>query len=116
MDVPVENKVRISVRDLVEWVLRSGDIDNRRRGPAAEDAMLIGAEVHRRLQAAAGAEYAAEVPLQVSVSVEDDDLYAPGPAAVLEIEGRADGIITGGTEYEPSYTVDEIKGVYRDIT
>ncbi len=116
MDVPVENKVRISVRDLVEWVLRSGDIDNRRRGPAAEDAMLIGAEVHRRLQAAAGAAYAAEVPLQVSVSVEDDDPYAPGPAAVLEIEGRADGIITGGTEYEPSYTVDEIKGVYRDIT
>ena len=116
MGISEENKVRISVRDLVEWVLRSGDIDNRRRGPAVEDAMLIGAEVHRRLQAAAGAEYAAEVPLKVSVSVEDDDPYAPGPAAVLEIEGRADGIITGGTEYEPSYTIDEIKGVYRDIT
>ena len=116
MGISEENKVRISVRDLVEWVLRSGDIDNRRRGPAGEEAMLIGAEVHRRLQAAAGAEYAAEVPLKVSVSVEDDDPYAPGPAAILEIEGRADGIITGGTEYEPSYTIDEIKGVYRDIT
>ena len=115
MTIEEQNIVRISVRDLVEWVLRSGDIDNRRRGPAIPDAMLIGAEVHRRLQEMAGAEYASEVPLKVSVPVEDDDPYAPGPAATLEIEGRADGIITGGTEYEPSYTVDEIKGVYRDI-
>ena len=115
MGISEQNTVRISVRDLVEWVLRSGDIDNRRRGPAVEDAMLIGAEVHRRLQAAAGAEYAAEVPLKVSVPIEDDDPYAPGPEALLEIEGRADGIITGGTEYDPSYTIDEIKGVYRDI-
>ena len=115
MDHSSEQTVQISVRDLVEWVLRSGDIDNRRRGPSVSDAMLIGAEVHRRLQEAAGAEYAAEVPLKVTVPVPDDDPFAPGPAATLVIEGRADGIITGGTEYEPDYTIDEIKGVYRDV-
>ncbi|MBR3437386.1 MAG: ATP-dependent DNA helicase [Lachnospiraceae bacterium] len=115
MGLSEQNTVRISVRDLVEWVLRSGNIDNRRRGPSVSDAMLIGAEAHRLLQEAGGAEYASEVPLKISVPVEDDDPYAPGPAAFLEIEGRADGIITGGTEYDPSFTIDEIKGVYRDI-
>ena len=115
MDLTEQQTVRISVRDLVEWVLRSGDIDNRRRGPSVEDAMLIGAEVHRRLQAAQGADYEAEVPLRTTIPVPDDDPYAPGPAATLVIEGRADGIITGGTEYHPDYTVDEIKGVYRDV-
>ena len=37
-----ENKrsIRISVRNLVEFVLRSGDIDNRRSGNAQKDAML----------------------------------------------------------------------------
>ena len=115
MDFTEQQTVRISVRDLVEWVLRSGDIDNRRRTPASPDAMLIGAEVHRRLQEAAGVEYEAEVPLQVQVPVPDDDPFAPGPAATLIIEGRADGIITGGTEYHPNYTIDEIKGVYRDV-
>ena len=39
-----ENKrsIRISVRNLVEFVLRSGDIDNRRSGNAQKDAMLAG--------------------------------------------------------------------------
>ena len=32
--------IRISVRNLVEFVLRSGDIDNRRSGNAQKDAML----------------------------------------------------------------------------
>ena len=34
--------IRISVRNLVEFVLRSGDIDNRRSGNAQKDAMLAG--------------------------------------------------------------------------
>ena len=47
-----ENKrsIRISVRNLVEFVLRSGDIDNRRSGNAQKDAMLAGGRIHRKIQ------------------------------------------------------------------
>ena len=37
-----KKQVRISVRALVEFVLRSGDIDNRRSGAAQKDAMAAG--------------------------------------------------------------------------
>ena len=42
--------IRISVRNLVEFVLRSGDIDNRRSGNAQKDAMLAGGRIHRKIQ------------------------------------------------------------------
>ena len=35
-------QIRISVRNLVEFVLRSGDIDNRRTAGAQREAMLAG--------------------------------------------------------------------------
>ena len=44
MDKPV---VRISVRNLVEFILRSGDLDNR-RGSADKEAMLKGSRLHRK--------------------------------------------------------------------
>ena len=43
MEQPV---VRISVRSLVEFVLRSGDIDNR-IAAADKDAMQLGSKIHR---------------------------------------------------------------------
>ena len=47
-----ENKrsIRISVRNLVEFVLRSGDIDNRRSGNAQKEAKLDGGRIHRKIQ------------------------------------------------------------------
>ena len=42
--------VRISVRNLVEFILRSGDIDNR-AGGADKDAMLLGGKIHRKSSA-----------------------------------------------------------------
>ena len=57
--------LRISVRELVEFILRSGDLDNRTLG-SPEDAMLAGANMHRKLQAAAGDSYRAEVPLSLT--------------------------------------------------
>ena len=61
-----ENKrsIRISVRNLVEFVLRSGDIDNRRSGNAQKDAMLAGGRIHRKIQKRRGSGYRAEVPLK----------------------------------------------------
>ena len=42
--------VRISVRDLVEFVLREGDIDNRKIGMSDKDVMAMGGRLHRKIQ------------------------------------------------------------------
>ena len=55
--------IRISVRNLVEFILRSGDIDNRRQG-SPENAMQEGSRIHRMIQKRMGAEYQAEVFLR----------------------------------------------------
>ena len=56
-------EVRISVRNLVEFILRSGDIDDRRQG-SPENAMQEGSRIHRMIQRRMGAEYQAEVALK----------------------------------------------------
>ena len=45
-----EQTVRISVRNLVEFILREGDIDNRVSGGTDKDAMLRGGSIHRKIQ------------------------------------------------------------------
>lgn len=95
-------EVRISVRNLVEFLLRSGDIDNRRSG-AGENAMQEGSRIHRMLQKRMGSEYEAEVFLRYA--------YDAGPYQIV-VEGRADGIITDAAG---SVTIDEIKTTYKDI-
>ena len=47
-------KIKISVRNLVEFILRSGDIDNRGAGGMQADAMQRGSRIHRKLQKQAG--------------------------------------------------------------
>lgn len=80
-------KVKISVRTLVEFILRSGDIDNRYGGgPMEREAMQEGSRIHRKIQGRMGSNYRAEVPLSVEI---------PGDGYVLTVEGRADGIISG---------------------
>ena len=61
MDNPV---TRISVRNLVEFILQSGDLDNR-RGTIDKDAMLKGSRLHRKLQKQMGGDYRAEVALLI---------------------------------------------------
>ncbi|MBQ9605617.1 MAG: PD-(D/E)XK nuclease family protein, partial [Lachnospiraceae bacterium] len=96
--------VHISVRNLVEFILRSGDIDERRGQGGSVEAMLEGAKIHRAIQAAAGSDYSAEV------SVREDIPLAEG--LTLSIEGRADGVINN----KGYITIDEIKGMYLDVT
>ena len=85
---------RLPVRQLVEFLLRTGSIDNRFTG---FDRANEGARIHRKLQKAAGEGYAAEVFL----SGEREAAGIP-----FTIEGRADGIFTD----EAGVTViDEIK-------
>lgn len=94
-------EIRISVRRLVEFILRSGDIDNRHQG-APDNAMQEGGRIHRMIQRRMGPEYRAEVSLKYT---------HPTEKYTLVVEGRADGII----EKENEVTVDEIKGTYRDL-
>lgn len=98
MDNPV---TRISVRNLVEFILQSGDLDNR-RGTIDKDAMLKGSRLHRKLQKQMGGDYRAEVALRMNCSYEDLD---------IRLEGRADGIFT---EDEVVW-IDEIKGIYGNV-
>lgn len=98
----IMDTIKISVRGLVEFLLRSGDIDNRRGGMADREAMQLGSRIHRKIQSQMGAGYRAEVFLRAEFPQED---------FVLQIEGRADGIRELGGEV----LVDEIKGVYRNV-
>ncbi len=77
-------EVRISVRGLVEFILRSGDIDNR-KAASPENAMQEGGRIHRMIQRRMGPSYEAEVSLS--------HVYDAGEYEIV-VEGRADGIIT----------------------
>ncbi len=97
--------IRISVRNLVEFVCRSGDLDDRHGGMDSMTAMQEGSRMHRKIQRRMGSEYHGEFPLKYIVSYPDYD---------LGIEGRADGIIF--TDDSPQdVTIDEIKGMYLDV-
>ncbi len=95
-------EIRISVRNLVEFILRHGDIDNRHQG-VTENAMQEGSRIHRMIQKRMGADYQAEVSLRYTLPTENYDLV---------VEGRADGIIDKGSEC----IIDEIKGTYRELS
>ena len=95
-------EIRISVRELVEFILRQGDIDNRISGNATKQAMLLGGKTHRKIQKQMDSFYHAEVPLFVVHKCNGFE---------LKVEGRADGIIIK----DDGITVDEIKGVLKSI-
>lgn len=112
-------EIKLSVRGLVEFLLRGGDIDNRIHQGSA-DAMQEGSRIHRMIQKSMGPDYHPEVMLKYTERVGDYDIV---------IEGRADGIrdkymdlpkdeimqqsLLPMERYAP--LVDEIKGTYRDL-
>ena len=95
---------RVSVRNLVEFILRSGDLDNRQGSGPDKEAMAKGSRLHRKIQKAQKSGYQSEVSLSYIQEYPD---YS------LKIEGRADGIFT---DLDGRVTIDEIKGMYRDVT
>jgi len=72
--------IRISVRRLVEFLLRSGSIESGGTGLSREAAMLEGARIHRRLQKQAGESYHAEVPLRLDIPIPFNALPPELPA------------------------------------
>lgn len=94
--------IRISVRNLVEFILRSGDLDTRKGAFADREAMAKGSRIHRKIQRQMGASYQAEVSM--SHTTEFDEF-------VILVEGRADGVL----QTEEGVVIDEIKGVHRDL-
>lgn len=103
------HSVKISVRNLVEFILRSGDIVSSEGGLADPNAMQEGTRIHKKLQKRMGATYRAEVPLTITQTVRQDDVTLE-----MTVEGRADGIFP---EKDGSgMVIDEIKGVYRHLS
>ena len=118
--------LRTSVRKLVEFLLRSGNIDSQSSWHGGIETMQAGSEIHRTLQATGGKAYQAEVSLACSVFFPggsfsphaarleiSEDAVSNQKGFFLRIEGRADGIIDDGTH---PLVVDEIKGVSRDVS
>lgn len=89
----IKDIVKISVRELVEYVLKSGDITS---GFCSTSRLTDAMKAHQAIQKFSGEGYLFEVP--VSYSVNADDL-------VLEINGRIDGVIRDGD----TVIIDEIK-------
>ncbi len=94
--------MKISVRNLVEFLLREGNIDNRIAGLADKEAMQLGSKIHRKIQKQMGSNYRAEVPLKETI---------PFDGFSVVIEGRADGI----QETDGTLLIDEIKGTMGEL-
>ena len=92
--------VRISVRNLIEFVMRSGDIDNRFRDNAR---MIEGIRAHQQIQKKYGKNYKKEYSLKNTTSIGDVE---------FKVEGRADGVL----EQEDRFVIDEIKSTTRLLT
>lgn len=97
-----DGNVKISVRELVEFIYRSGDIDSGKGLAADSLAMQAGTRIHKKIQKSMGASYKAEVLCSTLFNRKNYSLL---------LEGRADGIIT----YDEEVIIDEIKGMYADV-
>lgn len=91
--------VNISVRELVEYVLRSGSIDSTFRGTSS---MQEGIKAHKKIQANQGENYTKEVTLKEELHYRD---------FIFKIEGRCDGLI----KELHGVTIDEIKSTARSL-
>ena len=91
-------EVKISVRNLIEFVKRSGDIDRRF---FSNKRAIEGIKAHQKVQREYSKDFLIEVFLRTTEEIED---------IIFTVEGRADGI-----EVSEEVTVDEIKSTTRDL-
>ena len=95
----MSKQIKVSVRNLVEFILRSGDIDNTFVGSTRA---LEGTRAHQKVQSSYGEEYTPEVVLRHILNYGN---------FTIEIEGRADGIL----KENERIIVDEIKSTIKPL-
>lgn len=93
------DNIKLSVRELVEFVYKSGDINVKGLSP---DRAMEGIKAHKLLQSMMGDNYNKEFFLKHEFIFGNIQ---------FTVEGRADGIITAGEEI----TIDEIKSTYTNL-
>lgn len=96
----MENTIKLSVRNLVEFIMRSGDIDNT--FTSTNKRAVEGTIAHGKVQKSYGKGYRSEVKLKHEIEYDE---YS------IELEGRADGIFESSEEV----IIDEIKSTTRDL-
>ena len=96
----MEKSLRLSVHQLVDFLLRSGDIDNR---VFNRSSMSEGSRLHSEYQGRQSSNYMSEYPLAVTLTVDEIEIL---------LEGRADGIIK---KSDGSYVIDEIKTTVEEL-
>ena len=95
----MKTNLQISVRALVEYVLRTGDLEPAFSGSGNPvDAI----RAHQKIQRSRGVEYTPEVTITHRVEAEK---------FLLDIQGRIDGIFI----YQDRVVVDEIKTTNKDL-
>ncbi len=93
-----KRKLFVSVRSLVKYVSRSGDIEGTFMGSSR---MVDGIKAHLKIQKSRPNEYTREVTILHEVETSD---------FLLVVNGRMDGLY----EYPDHVVVDEIKSTYKD--
>lgn len=111
-------KAGVSVRNLVEFILREGDIDKGSGVGRDVDSMQQGTKIHKNIQKSMGSNYKAEVSLKLTIYVEgqsvffsEDELMGNEDSLELTLDGRADGVLTEKNQI----VIDEIKAVNRNV-
>ena len=96
----MNRSLTLSVHQLVDFLLRTGDIDNR---VFNRSSMTEGSKVHSNYQAKQGSDYLSEYPLLHRFNVDGVE---------ITLQGRADGIIKRKTG---EFVIDEIKSTIIDL-
>lgn len=94
MKIEKKAHIELSVHQLVDFLLRSGDIDNRVFNRSSQ---TEGSRLHSVYQSNQGKNYISEYPLRKQFLIDNIEIV---------LQGRADGIIK---KSENEYIIDEIK-------
>ncbi len=93
-------ELTLSVHQLVDFLLRNGDIDTRVFNSSS---MQEGSRIHSSYQESQGSDYFSEYPLKRTIDVE---------GVLVTLEGRADGIIK---KKNGDFMIDEIKSTVIEL-
>lgn len=107
--------LKTSVRRMVEFLLREGDIRSGGAAMASQETMLEGGRLHRKIQRDQGPDYASEVPLSLSFEEKGYTLILEGRADGIETLAKKDRDGADEEDEESGVLIDEIKCVRRKL-